>query len=395
MFDKLKARTTVLGLTGHVGRSPKRHADLVSIDSVSSDQVAPGGRLCCTVSMRARGIVGAMLVAGTVLAGCSGQGGTAVAQDWTGSPVYATLRSVPANNDTKFEIGLVNPARLNNLDRSAPSPLPTTALASGLRPESETAWSRYAIATPACEQTEMRTFARGFHTGPAGDMLTINAAGYSADAAIGVCAGEIDLSVLRGKPATFDNIAGYQLGSVWAGRSGGLMYQIGSKVPTAVRTAVLTRAAGTASLAEDPDVAAVLAANPQAAAIEMGTVFLATPPGHETGSPLPKIRAAVEASQGKQLPAQTFGGYAWTWTGGFAGTATFVTRYRNDTDAATAASVLTAIWPQAGQTQFTGASTTTEGATVITRVPDTDPTTFNLLNLRVLSYPGFGSKPGG
>ncbi len=82
------------------------------------------------------------------------------------------------------------------------------------------------------------------------------------------------------------------------------MYQIGSKIPTAVRSAVLTRAASTASLAQDADVAAVLAANPHAAAIEMGTVFRGLAAGPATSNALDKIRAAVEISLGKQLPAQ-------------------------------------------------------------------------------------------
>ncbi len=256
------------------GSRPKRGKGHDAFPPGTTDPVGQGDRLCCTVPMRTRWIVGAMLVAVTVLASCSGQGGTAVAQDWTGSPVYSALRSVPASSDTKFEIGFVNPAGLNNLNRSAPSPRPSTAIQSGRLPESEYSWTNYAIATPVCEQLETQTFARGFRTGPAGDMLTIYTAGYSPAAAIGVCAGEVDLSVFRGKPSTLDTIAGYELGQVWAGRSGGLMYQIGSKIPTAVRSAVLTRAASTASLAEDADVAAVLAANPHAAAVEMGTVFL-------------------------------------------------------------------------------------------------------------------------
>jgi len=109
---------------------------------------------------------------------------------------------------------------------------------------------------------------------------------------------------------------------------------------------------------------------------------------------LDKIRAAVEASRGKPLPPAVFAGYGWTWTGGFKGTATFVTRYRSDTDAAMAASVLTAIWPQATKTPFAGATTTTEGAIVITRVPDTAPTQFNFSNLKVALYPGFNGNGG-
>ncbi len=65
---------------------------------------------------------------------------------------------------------------------------------------------------PPCASSWRHKLLGGFRTGPAGDMLTIYTAGYSPAAAIGVCAGDVDLSVFKGKPATLDPIAGHELG---------------------------------------------------------------------------------------------------------------------------------------------------------------------------------------
>lgn len=73
---------------------------------------------------------------------------------------------------------------------------------------------------PVSERLETQTFGRVPHR-PAGDMLTNYTAGYSPAAAIDVCAGDVDLSVFKGKPATLDLIAGYELGRCGPGVPGG------------------------------------------------------------------------------------------------------------------------------------------------------------------------------
>ncbi|WP_029138104.1 hypothetical protein [Nakamurella lactea] len=349
--------------------------------------------------MRVRGVVGVVIVVGcALLSACASEPGTAEPRDWTGSPVYSALRAVPANDDSKFEIGLVDARKLNALNSSAPSPLPTTAPASGLRPQAEYAWTNYAIAGSVCTALETQyVTAPGYRTGPPGDLLSIYYGSVDPGQMLGVCQGDVDLAALKGDQRTVDGVAGYEFNGVWLGRTHGLTYQFGDKVPDTLRTALLASSTEDGTLADDPDVAAVLAANPQAAAIEMGRIFVGIA-SFKSKSALGDLLSDIESTQGKTLPQPTFGSYGWTQTDGLTGTGTFVTRYGSAADAATAAALLSALWPKLGSakdTPFAAATTTADGETVVTRLPDVDVTDFNLRNLRVADYPGFGSRRTG
>jgi hypothetical protein len=346
--------------------------------------------------MRIRGAIGAViLIAGAALAACSsGQRGDPVAQDWTVSPVYGALRSIPATAASKFEIGLVSASRLNALDADAPTPKATTAPRSGLRPPSENAWINYAIAGSVCTLLESTyDAAAGYRTGPPGDMLSIYYGSVDTGQTLGVCQGDTDPTELEGKQQKIGAVDGYDLKGIWLGRHNGLTFQFGDKIPDDLRSAILSGTAAGGSLADDPEVRAVLDATPQAAAVEMGRIFVGIA-SFRSSSPLHKALDAVTATQDKALPDPTFGGYGWTSTSGLTGTGTFVTRYGSATDASTAAALLTAVWPKATGTPFADASTTSDAETVVTRVPNVKVTDFNLRNLRVADYPGYGGKRG-
>lgn len=346
--------------------------------------------------MRIRGAIGAVVLLGAaVLSGCASEPGTAVAQDWTASPVYGGLRSIPAGNDSKFEIGLVSASKLNALNAVDKNPKETTAPGTGMRPPSEYAWTNYAISGSVCGMLESQySTTPGFRTGPPGDMLSVYNGTVDPDQMIGVCQGDVDLTKLKGTAKTVGGVAGYDVNGIWLGSTKELTYQFGDKVSEALRDAVLAGSTGAGTLADDPDVKAVLAANPQAAAIEMGRIFVGIS-SFRSKSPLGDLLAAAQTAQGKTLPQPTFGGYGWTSTDGLKGTGTFVTRYASTADATTAAALLSALWPKATDTPFTAATTTSENETVITRLPNVTVTDFNLRNLRIADYPGYGSKKAG
>lgn len=340
-----------------------------------------------------RAIVAVALIGCAALSACSsGQKGSAVAQDWTASPVYGALRSIPATADAKLEIGLVSAGRLNALDADSPEPKATTAPQSGLRPPSEYAWTNYAIAGSVCTLIESSYGdAAGYRTGPPGDMLSIYHGSLDTDQMLGVCQGDTDPAKLKGKPQKIGAVDGFDVKSVWLGRANNLTYQFGAQIPDDLRSAVLSSTAADGSLADDADVRAVLDANPQAAAVEMGRIFVGIASLRST-SPVKKALAAVVATQGKTLPDPVFGGYGWNSTDGLTGTGTFVTRYGSAADAATAATLLSAVWPKVSDGPFATATTTADGQTVATTVPTVKVTDFNLRNLGVADYPGFSGK---
>lgn len=325
-----------------------------------------------------------------VTAGCASIPGTPVARDWTGSPVFAALRSVPSTAESRYEIGFVDTRALNTAAAAGGRMLPTTAPRTGLRPQSEYGWTNLSIGGSVCGFAEAQAATpAGFRTGPPGDLLTIYTDGNDLTGSIGVCQGEVDPTELpNGEPATVAGVSGVSIGQVWMGQQRDLLFQLGTKVPADLQQALLAGTATESSLAEDPAVLAVLAANPRAAAVEMGTVFLGL--GRMAGN-RGDLYELLQAS-GASLPTPTFAGYGWTPTSGIIGTGTFVTVYASEAEATTAAATLTGLWPRADTSVFSTAVTTSEGTTVVTRVPGVDARDFNFRTLRLAEYPGYGTR---
>jgi hypothetical protein len=347
--------------------------------------------------MRSRGAVLVFVAALLVgAAGCSAQPGTAVPRDWTGSPVYASLKALPATTDSLFEIGLVDARKLNALDQYAEKPKSTTAPASGLRPPSDYAWTNYSIAGSACAllETSYQALPPGYRAGPPGDLLTVYNGKPTPDTTVGVCHGEVNLDVLgkAAKPRSIGGVAGVDFNGLWIGQTRDLTFQLGPKVDPSVTPGLLAGASVTTSLADDPGVTAVLAANPQAAMIEMGTIFVGLAGLGSSSKALRQLVTDAAAAQGTTLPNPVFGGYGWTPGTGLTGTATFVTRYSVDQQATTAGALLSATWPKATGTPFAGATTTVTGSVVITRLADAKVDLFNLRTMRLADYPGYGAK---
>lgn len=318
-------------------------------------------------------------------------------RDWTSSPVYASLKAMPATQDSLFEIGLVDARKLNAIDQYADKPKSTTTPASGLRPQSEYAWINYSIAGSACTLFESLYQARpGYRTGPPGDLLTIYTDKTKSDATVAVCQGTVNLGVLgnNAKPRSIAGVAGVDVSGLWAGQTRDLTFQVGAKVDESVTTGLLAGAPVATSLADDPGVTAVLAANPQAAMVEMGTIFVGLAGFGSSSKTLRQLVTDAAAAQGTAMPDPIFGGYGWTPGTGLTGTATFVTRYSSDQQATTAGAVLSAALPKAAGTPFAGASTTVTGSVVITRLSNAKVDLFNLRTMRLADYPGYGGKSG-
>lgn len=336
----------------------------------------------------------ALVFAAGMSAACSTSPGEAVPADWTSSPVFSGLESIPADSSSKFEISLVNTRALNRIDRFSEDPKSTESPGEGLRPPAEFAWINYAIVGSVCDAAVNRgssAASPGYYTGPSGDMLSVYLKDVELTGAIAVCQNSVDLSKLQqAKPRTVGDTSGFTVGdAVWMGQRNDLTYVFGADVSEALQKATLAQDTGDGVLARDPQVRAVLDANPRAAAVEMGTIF--TRFGGFGKKPLAEEVAAAEQRTGADLPPAEFGGYGWTPAAdALPGTGVFVTCYASEAEASSTAKILTSVWPEAGDdSPFRRATTTVSGTAVITTVPDIHPRDFNLRTLRLAEYPAY------
>lgn len=257
-------------------------------------------------------------------------------------------------------------------------------------------------------------------TGPVHSYLNLDIGGKPTEMnMVSACLGPADGSVLAADCAVFGGqvtapatratiggISGERNNRYFCGYSPGslLTYVIGADVPASVlrpATGASTPSVPAApastvphpgpgiggSLATNAGVAAVLTATRGAAMVEMGTVLL-------RGSLLApdSVGAAItaaESASGTRLARPVFAGYGWTPDDIGAGTATFVTVYSDEQQAADSAAVLNKIWLTRSVKNFDSPFTSTHGTVVDTVVSRVAPTVFSLTTLNLLTYPGF------
>ena len=127
-------------------------------------------------------------------------------------------------------------------------------------------------------------------------------------------------------------------------------FYLGTLVPKTTQEAVVNKTAVSGSLADDPDVRAVLAIAGTSPSVIMGNELLA---GSDFQQKRQQQEISAAASQaGQTWPTATFAGYAWTPTAGAKGTAQFITLYASHQEAAAAAAVLNKIWPTTTRPAF-------------------------------------------
>ncbi len=335
----------------------------------------------------------------------SPQPGTAVPQtpgvDWTGSPAYVALGSIPATFDTKYHIALLDPAPVNLVGRIGGEAGPTTAASTGGRPPAESAWVNNSTSEQICAALLDDRSAAAVRTAPPDKMLSVWWGGTDAEQKLGVCQGAIDperLSdpKLRDETVTAQTVAGvggYGGPHGWAGyrASPPVTYLVGTAVPDDTRTAVLAGTAVPGSLAEDRQVKAVLDAAPHAAMIDMGTVYLQRNVLGTSDKTATALTAAMRSAGVTQLPVPDFAGYAWTPGTRRVGIATFVTTYGSTQEAQAVGAVLSALWPAVADTTFAGAGTAVDGQVVVTTVTEVGPAEFSLRDRSILGYPALVS----
>jgi hypothetical protein len=326
----------------------------------------------------------------------------APAIDWTASPAYVALGSIPSTFEAKYHISLLDPAPLNLVGRIGGDAGPTTAASTGGRPPAESAWLNTSTSDQVCAVLDDRS-AAPVRTAPPDKMLSVWFGGTDAEQKLGVCqgtiaAGRLDDPELREgtvSPQTVAGVNGYRGEHGWAGyrETPPVTYLIGSDVPDDARNSVLEGTAVSGSLAEDHEVRAVLDAAPHAAMVDMGTMYLERNPLGASDEVTAALTAAMHSAAVTQLPVAEFAGYSWTPGPRAVGTATFVTTYGSTQEARAVGAVLDAVWPALADTEFAGAGTTVDGQVVITAMAGVGPTEFSLRDRTILDYPALVSGP--
>ncbi|WP_229674535.1 hypothetical protein [Nakamurella endophytica] len=337
--------------------------------------------------------------------------GSAAPAGWDTAAVTGVLRSVPATAATRTEIGLVNAAVLNALDASSTRPLTSTAPSSQGRPPSDSAWTRYALYVPLCagvvDGLLRPAVGPAARSAPFGSMVTLAWSDPPRPVTtVSVCAGgAVDAARLRARLGSdvedldVEGITGYRAEPGWIGvdRSRDEVVVVGSAVPDDVRSRVVGGRTTSGSLADDPDVRAVLEPLADAATLLMGTelVRLGGFPQRGAAAAPAEALAAVVRERGAAYPRPVFAGFGWRPTSGLQGATRFVTVHGSEAEARTAAELLTASWSRLGATEprrLGGAATTVRGRSVVTEVAGVPPEAFSIRTLTVAQYPGWGPR---
>ncbi|MGI8417246.1 MAG: hypothetical protein ACR2P2_13795, partial [Nakamurella sp.] len=224
-----------------------------------------------------------------------------------------------------------------------------------------------------------------------------DAHGYLAICAPAAGADRLSDAKARGTDVTaktFAGVAGFGSDSgKWMGNNSGntVTYIAESDTPAELAEAVIGSKTPPASgtLAKNEDVLAVLDAAPSAAMLEMGTTLVATSSYSAPAAVSTAFKQAVAQGGNGQPPVPEFGGYAWTPGARINGTATFVTSYGSKEEAGTVTAILKDVWGRLGDSKFTGAVTTQDDRTVITRIADVGPTEFKVQSGQLGDYPAF------
>lgn len=315
---------------------------------------------------------------------------------WLTNPVLTRL---PAGDTTLTLISLIDGATMNKIGRRVG--FQDTTPGSNQRPKSETAWLDVDSVDNPCGQELDGSFG-GLRTGSPEDSTEIELGtkdvhGYLAMCAPAASAGKLSDAKARGTDVaatSFAGIAGFgSKSSEWMGNNSGntVTYIAESDTPAVLAEAVIGNKTppGSGTLAQNDDVLAVLNAAPAAAMLEMGTTLVATSSYSAPAAVSTAFGQAIAQGGHGQPPVPEFGGYAWTPGARINGTATFVTSYGSKEEAGTVTAILKDVWSRLGDSKFTGAVTTQDGRTVITRIADVGPTEFKVQSGQLGDYPAF------
>ncbi|MEJ7649591.1 MAG: hypothetical protein WKF57_11240 [Nakamurella sp.] len=349
----------------------------------------------------------ALLSAVLLIAGCSdpvaGAGiGGIVAGEGSGTPALpevatVALQAIAASADTKQSVVVIDTPVLNGI--AARQGYPAADDDGGDpagRSRSESAYLELNPVREPCRSLD-ESFAP-LRTAPAGPSITVGSRTDGKDGTVSRCAGPADLALLRknfaggdGEPTTVDGVEGLLAGDTFIGidtAADATLIRDGEP-----RSAVVSQlVGGTAvqgSLWQDPDVVAVLSQLPGAAVAVLGTDMVQVPRGLAPPAVSAALATVVERTGFGQPPVPEFGGFGWIPGDRLVGTSVFVTLYGSDQEAATATSILTAVWAELGTSKYTGAVTRQLGPTVVTSLAGTTSTEFMLQDLRLAEYPGF------
>ena len=345
-------------------------------------------------------------VVGLVLAGCSTkQAGAPVAAGWSSGSAHDVLAAIPADSTTKTEIYLASPVALAQSMAAADTTRITSSTStSSTRSASANLyrWTSAAqIVAPCLANAQFPDDGPDAVPAevPSTTVSVVFSAKYVRGQYLSVCVGARtrpqDASTPTSPPATSPSAivgvtGGPQTGdpSSWVGyrETDKHRFYFGDRVPQSAREAVIGKKTASPSLADDPDVQAILSAVGPSPSVFMGTELLDIHSDAKVGDAVQKAAQAA----GKTWPTAVFAGYAWTPTALGKGTAQFVTVYPSAAEASDAAAILEKVWP-ASSSRFSTAHTVATDRAVISRVDSVGPLTYSLQQFTLPAYPGFWS----
>lgn len=360
------------------------------------------------VTQRSVALAVGLLSTVVLLAGCSdpvpgaGVGGV-VAGVVGGTPALpqvatVVLQAIPASADTKQSVVVIDTPVLNAIAARQGYPAPDDDAAGdpGGRSRTENAYLDLDPVQEPCRDLDP-SFAP-LRTAAAGPSITVGSRTDGKDGTVSRCTGAADLSLLRknfaggdGEPTTVDGVEGLLGGDTFIGidtAADATLIRNGEP-RSAVVGQVVRGTAVQGSLWQDPDVVAVLSQLPGAAVTVLGTDMVQVPRGLAPPAVSAALATVVARNGFGQPPVPEFGGFGWVPGDRLVGTSVFVTLYGSDQEAATATSILTAVWAELGTSKYTGAVTRQLGPTVVTTLTGTTSTEFMLQDLRLAEYPGF------
>ncbi|MBE7161441.1 MAG: hypothetical protein INR72_09355 [Williamsia herbipolensis] len=231
-----------------------------------------------------------------------------------------------------------------------------------------------------------------------GPSLTLAVDGGDSSGSVSLCGGVTDEALLRknfgggdGENATVGPYQGLTANDDFVGSDSatGTTLVRDRTPPTAIVDELIGGTTAEASLWQDPDVVATLSQMPGAAVVVMGSQILGVSPTLAPSAIQQSMARVAAREDAGRPPVPEFGGFGWVPGERRTGTSVFVTRYGSDEEAATAASILTAVWQDLGTSKFSGAVTQQQGSLVVTVLRDTSSAEFAFQGWELAEYPGF------
>lgn len=308
------------------------------------------------------------------------------------------LKSIRGSADTKQSVVVLDTPALNAI--GAHEGYPAGDDDTGGNPDGRSrAESAYLDLTPVQEPCrDLDPSFAPLRSSVAGPSITVGSSTDGKSGSISLCGGAADESLLRknfrsgdGKASTVDGVDGLLAGDTFIGidtAADATVIRHGIPQSTVVGE-LIGRTSTEGSLWQDPDVVAVLSQMPGAAVAVLGTDLLSVPRGLAPKAVTTALASVLARNGFGRPPVPEFAGFGWIPGDRFVGTSVFVTLYGSDEEAATASSILTAVWVELGTSKYTGAVTRQLGSTVVTTLGGTYSTEFKLQNLQLAEYPGF------